>query len=125
VTENAGDGAAARHSGAETSDDDAAPGSAPGSGDRDAAARSVAGESSEAATGEETEASGGFGRRGWVLVCVVVLSTLVIPGIIYLVPALLPSLGVPYLLALLVLPLVPAGLLGATAVWSMAASGRR
>lgn len=67
----------------------------------------------------------GFGTRGWALVGIVVLSTLVVPGVVYLLPRLLGTVGVPYIVALLVLPMVPAVLLGLTAVWSMAASGRR
>ena len=67
----------------------------------------------------------GFGDRGWVLVASVVLAFLVIPGIIYLRPALPGEAGVPFVVAMLILPLVPAVLLGVTAVWSMAASRRR
>ncbi|WP_380679226.1 hypothetical protein [Salinigranum sp. GCM10025319] len=67
----------------------------------------------------------GFGDRGWVLVASVVLAFLVIPGIIYLRPALPGEAGVPFVVAMLILPLVPAVLLGLTAVWSMAASRRR
>jgi len=60
-----------------------------------------------------------FGRRGWVLVAVIVLSTLVVPGIIYLYPAGPGNLGVPFLAAMLALPMLPALLLGVTAVWSL------
>ncbi|WP_394337240.1 hypothetical protein [Halegenticoccus soli] len=69
----------------------------------------------------------GFGRAGWALVAVVVLSFLVIPGVIYLFPGALSELGLPFLVAMLVLPMVPALLLGLTAVWSMtgATRGRR
>jgi hypothetical protein len=67
----------------------------------------------------------GFGDRGWVLVATVILSFLVIPGIIYLRPALPGEAGLSFIVAMLVLPLVPALLLGITAVWSMAASRRR
>lgn len=67
----------------------------------------------------------GFGDRGWVLVATVVLAFLVIPGIIYLRPALPGEAGVPFVVAMLILPLVPALLLGLTAVWSMSASRRR
>lgn len=61
----------------------------------------------------------GFGRTGWGLVGVLVVCTLVIPGIIYLRPTFLGSFGVPYIVALLILPLLPAVVLGLTAVWSM------
>lgn len=74
-----------------------------------------------------TDAPGEFGTRGWGLVGIVILSTLVIPGIIYLYPAAPANAGLPFLAAMLALPMVPALLLGATAVWSMTAatSGRR
>lgn len=67
----------------------------------------------------------GFGDRGWVLVATVVVAFLVIPGIIYLRPALPGEAGLSFVVAMLVLPLVPAVLLGLTAVWSMRASRRR
>lgn len=54
-----------------------------------------------------------FGRSGWLLVGVIVLAFVVAPLLIYLRPP-----GVPFKIAYLVLPLVPALLLGATAVWS-------
>lgn len=69
-----------------------------------------------------TEPAGDFGARGWVLVGIVVLATLVIPGIIYVYPAAAGELGIPFLAAMLALPMVPALLLGATAVWSMTAA---
>ncbi|WP_435176067.1 hypothetical protein [Halorussus sp. AFM4] len=51
--------------------------------------------------------------RGWVLVGVIVVCFLVIPAtILYLPPVR------PYRFAYLVLPMIPAILLGATAVWS-------
>ncbi|MFB6301319.1 MAG: hypothetical protein ABEH78_00425 [Haloferacaceae archaeon] len=64
----------------------------------------------------------GFGTRGWVLVGAVALSTAVVPGLIYAFPALPADAGLPFLVAMLVLPLLPAVLLGAAAVWSMAAA---
>ncbi|RDI72547.1 hypothetical protein [Halopelagius longus] len=67
---------------------------------------------------DEPEPSG-FGRTGWGLVVVLVFCTLVVPGLIYLRPTFLGSFGVPYIVALLVLPLLPAVVLGLTAVWSM------
>jgi len=51
--------------------------------------------------------------RGWVLVGVIVVCFLVVPATILLVPP-----GGPFKAAYLVLPLIPAFLLGATAVWS-------
>ncbi|WP_227353541.1 hypothetical protein [Haladaptatus salinisoli] len=54
-----------------------------------------------------------FGRSGWILVGVMVLAFVVAPLLIYLRP---PAL--PFKFSYLVLPLIPALLLGATAVWS-------
>ncbi|WP_134670129.1 hypothetical protein [Halorussus marinus] len=51
--------------------------------------------------------------RGWVLVGVIVVCFLVVPATILLIPP-----GGPFKAAYLVLPLLPAFLLGATAVWS-------
>ncbi|ESP88268.1 hypothetical protein [Candidatus Halobonum tyrrellensis] len=70
---------------------------------------------SGAADGEE-----GLGRAGWVLVGVVVVAFLVVPGAIYLYPAAPARLGLRFFAAMLVLPFVPAFLLGVTAVWSLA-----
>jgi hypothetical protein len=64
----------------------------------------------------------GFGARGWVLVGVLAVCTLVIPGIIYLRPGILSAVGIPYIASLLVLPLAPAVALGFTAVWAMTAA---
>lgn len=64
----------------------------------------------------------GFGARGWILVAVVVLSVLVVPGAVYLFPALPADAGLPFIAAMLVLPMLPAVLLGLTAVWSMTAA---
>lgn len=59
------------------------------------------------------------GSRGWVLVGALVLGTLVVPAIIYLYPPVLAD-HVPFTVAMLALPFVPAVLLGALAVWAMA-----
>ncbi|KTG09459.1 hypothetical protein AUR64_16930 [Haloprofundus marisrubri] len=66
----------------------------------------------------------GFGDRGWALVAAVVLSFLVVPGVIYLVPGAPGELGLSFFAAMLALPLVPALILGLTAVWSMTAATR-
>ena len=73
---------------------------------------------------DDAPADADLGVRGWVLVGVVILATLVIPGIIYLFPASPDRAGIPFLVAMLALPMVPAVLLGAVAVWS-AVAGRR
>lgn len=52
------------------------------------------------------------GWRGWLLVATVVVAFLVVPGLIYWRPPVLP-----FRVAFLVLPLVPAFLLGAVAVY--------
>lgn len=54
-----------------------------------------------------------FGRRGWVLVGVIVVAFVVAPLAILLWP---PEMN--YVVALLILPLVPAFVLAATAVWA-------
>jgi hypothetical protein len=62
-----------------------------------------------------------FGWRGWVLVGVVVVAFLVVPAAILFLPqarGFVAALGLTLRDAYLVLPLVPAFLLGATAVWA-------
>lgn len=62
-----------------------------------------------------------FDWRGWVLVGVVVFAFLVVPGALYALPAarsVVASLGLSLRDTYLVLPLLPAFLLGAVAVWS-------
>jgi hypothetical protein len=62
-----------------------------------------------------------FGWRGWLLVGIVVLSFLVVPATILFLPQAEPavrSLGLTLRAAYLALPMIPALLLGATAVWA-------
>ena len=62
-----------------------------------------------------------FDWRGWVLIAVVVVSFLVVPvSILYLPEAqgLVDSLGLTLRDAYLTLPMIPAVLLGGTAVWA-------
>lgn len=62
-----------------------------------------------------------FDWRGWVLVATIAVCFLVVPVAIVALPAaqdFLTSLGLGLRDAYLVLPLVPAFLLGAVAVWS-------
>ena len=62
-----------------------------------------------------------FDWRGWVLVGVVVVSFLVVPITILFLPyarSLIESFGLTLRAAYLVLPMIPAILLGATAVWA-------
>jgi len=60
-----------------------------------------------------------LGRAGWVLVAAVVVAVLVIPGLVYLWPAGGRVFGATYRTAMLVLPMIPALILGLIAVWSM------
>ena len=64
----------------------------------------------------------GFGARGWVLVAALVVCLLIVPGVIYVRPGILSAVGIPYIASLLVLPLLPAVVLGLTAVWAMTAA---
>jgi hypothetical protein len=64
-------------------------------------------------------AGGSVDYRGWALVAAVVVAFLVVPGLILVGP---PAL--PYEAALLALPVVPAALLGAVAVWAAVANRR-
>jgi len=62
-----------------------------------------------------------FDWRGWTLVATIVFAFLVVPGALLGLPAaqsLVASLGLTLRDAYLVLPLVPAFLLGSVAVWS-------
>ncbi|MFC7046825.1 hypothetical protein ACFQH6_16725 [Halobacteriaceae archaeon GCM10025711] len=59
-----------------------------------------------------------FGRRGWVLVGVVLVSFVVVPLLIIFRP---PNV-VPFYVAYLGLAMLPAILLGAVAVWAAAGS---
>ncbi len=70
---------------------------------------------------DEEKASDDLGVKGWVLAGVVVTATVLVPGVIYLFPAAPGEAGLPFLVAMLVLPFLPAVLLGVTAVWSMTA----
>jgi len=66
---------------------------------------------------DESNGDGG-GPSGTLLVVVVALATLVVPGVIYLYPTLLAD-HVPFMVAMLALPFVPALLLGIVGVWAM------
>jgi len=76
---------------------------------------------------QQADTSEEFGTEGWILVGMILLGFLVIPLAILFLPAaqgLLRSLGLTLRAAYLVLPLVPAFLLGAIAVWSALRSRR-
>ena len=70
----------------------------------------------------QTQSDVGFGIHGWTLVGSLLLCLIIIPGIIYIQPSILAAVGIPYLVSLLILPLVPAAALGLIAVWSMTAA---
>jgi len=68
----------------------------------------------------------GFSRKGWVLTAALIACVLVIPGIIYAYPYVAGSFGLTFFTTYLVLPLIPAVLLGLIAIWSMSAAvGRK
>lgn len=76
---------------------------------------------------QQAETSDEFGREGWILVGMIVLGFLVVPIAILVLPAaqgVVRSLGLTLRAAYLTLPLVPAFLLGAIAVWSALRSRR-
>ena len=67
--------------------------------------------------GEDRE----FGRRGWVLVGMLFVALVVVPVLLYFLPraqGFATSLGLGYRDAFLVLPLLPALVLAALAVWA-------
>ncbi len=70
---------------------------------------------------EEPEPDG-FGRAGWALTAALITCTLIIPGIIYLYPYVLGRFELSFFGTYLALPMIPAVLLGAIAVWSMTAA---
>ena len=72
----------------------------------------------EAGTATDTDAA--FDWRGWTLVGVIVVSFLIVPAIVLIRPPVLP-----WRVALLVFPLLPAFLLGGTAVWAAVAGGEK
>lgn len=66
-----------------------------------------------------------FDWRGWLLVATIAFSFLVVPGAILVLPEYAASLGLSLRDAYLTLPLLPAFLLGAVAVWSALRSRQR
>lgn len=102
----------------------------------DAGGEPAAGSRTPSAEDDEAEAaypahappSDEFGWEGWVVVGVLILSFLVVPpAIIYLPEAqgVVRSLGLTMRDAYLALPMVPAILLGAVAVWAAVRHRRR
>lgn len=98
---------------------------------RETAPREVSDDQSRSTAGRPAQAPSGdgpFDWRGWVLVGVVVVAFLVIPVSILLVPqaqAVLGTFNIPWQDAYWALPMIPAILLGATAVWAAVSSRRK
>jgi len=72
-------------------------------------------------TGSSRAADREFGWRGWVLVGFLVVALVLVPGALYFLPraqGVATSLGLSLRDAYLVLPLVPALVLGGLAVWA-------
>lgn len=74
-------------------------------------------------TGEpgELERAESFDWAGWVLVAVVICSFLVVPGLVLFLPEMhgfISRLGFSLRQAYLVFPMIPAILLGLTAIWA-------
>lgn len=91
-----------------------------GAGGGDADGPTVTVTTGEAPTDAASDAAEeGLGRVGWVLVAAVVVAVLVIPLSIYLWPAGGSVFGATYRTAMLVLPMIPALILGLIAVWAM------
>jgi hypothetical protein len=62
-----------------------------------------------------------FGWRGWLLVAWIVVALVIVPVLLFYIPqagAFTKSIGLGYRDAFLVLPLVPALVLGLLAVWA-------
>ncbi len=59
-----------------------------------------------------------FDWRGWALVAAIFVSFLVVPGLIYLYPRVPSNFGLSFWDAYLVLPMIPAIVLGLLAVWA-------
>jgi len=59
-----------------------------------------------------------FDWRGWALVAAVLVAFLVVPGVIYLYPRMPSSIGLTFWDTYLVLPMIPAIVLGLLAVWA-------
>ena len=66
-----------------------------------------------------------FDWRGWILIAIIVISFLVVPGAILYLPhaqGVISAVGLSWRQAYLALPMIPAILLGATAIWSAVSS---
>ncbi len=61
----------------------------------------------------------------WMLLIILAGCLLIIPGFLYIQPGILGMLGFPYIVSLLVLPLIPAVMLGAIGVYTLFLSDHR
>lgn len=90
-------------------------------GDGDAESRERPATSDRAVRPHQAPPDDDFDWRGWLLVGTIVVAFLVVPTAVLFLPqaqGFIRSLGLTLRDAYLVLPLVPAFLLGATAVWA-------
>lgn len=98
------------------------PGHDRGVADADAATVGAGDEASEEAAGAASRHEGRtFGWRGWLLVAWMVVALVVIPAYLFFYPRASETLalfGLGYRDTFLVLPLIPALVLGALAVWA-------
>jgi len=76
------------------------------------------GEADGATAVHPEEADREFDWRGWTLVAAILFAFVVAPGIIYLYPRVGPVLGLTFYDTYLALPMVPAIVLAALAVWA-------
>ena len=90
------------------------------SGDRDGASPPEPGSdrTGEPGTVHPEEVDREFDWRGWSLVAAIFVAFLVIPGIIYVYPHVPSSVGLSFWDTYLVLPMIPAVILGLIAVWA-------
>lgn len=59
-----------------------------------------------------------FDWRGWTLVAAIFVAFIVVPGLIYAYPRIPSSVGLSFWDTYLVLPMIPAVILGVLAVWA-------
>ncbi len=59
-----------------------------------------------------------FDRRGWALVAAIFVAFLLVPGLIYVYPRVPSGIGLSFWDTYLVLPMIPAIILGLLAVWA-------
>ncbi|WP_254545935.1 hypothetical protein [Halomarina pelagica] len=94
-------------------------------GGRTTSARTTRAYVSDPAAPDPDEAE--FGARGWILVGMILVAFVVAPALVLYIPysgPLISSLGLSFRDAYLTIPLVPALLLGALAVWAAVGSRR-